>query len=228
LGYEPTGLEDDVIQYIIDFDRENGFYPVPADVEVKFNDKAIVRVQFVPESTLTVIDMSAVNYNKVAKLHGKRYRGPALAKTPSPTRRKNQKYLDEVKAVASKFVDIPVGDFKISHLHLYPHLRKNGAPSLKFVQDNNEVLCVSDSLASAIYNIGFCNDIYKFGKCVLTGGSVNTLEKVIKFATSKDVLPSWIQPKKCRFNLIGMSYFAINGLFLLVFCLLRMETAVML
>jgi hypothetical protein len=33
-----SGLEDDVIQYIIDFDRENGFYPVPADVEVKFND----------------------------------------------------------------------------------------------------------------------------------------------------------------------------------------------
>ena len=99
--------------------------------------------------------------------------------------------------MASKFVDIPVGDFKISHLHLYPHLRKNGAPTLNFVQDNNEDLCVSNSLASAIYNIGFCKaatDIFNFGKCVRAGGSVNTLEKVIKFATSEDVLPSWIQP----------------------------------
>ena len=83
-----SGLEDDVIQYIIDFDREDGFYPVPADMEVKFNDKAIVRVQFVPESTLIVLDTSsAVRYNKIAKLSGKRYRGTALAKTSPPTKK---------------------------------------------------------------------------------------------------------------------------------------------
>ena len=82
-----SGLEDDVIQYIIDFDRDNGFYPVPSDMKVKFNDKAIVRVQFVQESTLTVIDTSAAKHNKVAKLSGKQYWGPALAKTPPPTKK---------------------------------------------------------------------------------------------------------------------------------------------
>jgi hypothetical protein len=47
----------------------------------------IVRVQFVPESTLTVIDTLAVNHNKVAKLSAKQYCGPALAKTPPPTKK---------------------------------------------------------------------------------------------------------------------------------------------
>ena len=107
------------------------------------------------------------------------------------------KYLSEIRDCADQFVDIPVGDFKISHLHHYPELRKVGAPTVRFVQDSNQDLCISNSLASVFYNLGFHNeatDIAKYGRSKIAGGAVNALEKVSKFASS--ILPKWIQPKE--------------------------------
>ena len=37
-------------------------------------------------------------------------------------------FAHELKSSALGFVDVPVGDFKPSHLHLHPHLEVPGAP----------------------------------------------------------------------------------------------------
>ncbi len=52
--------------------------------------------------------------------------------------------LDEVKLLRCGFVDIPVGDFKESHLHNHPNLMVPEAPSVHFVQLEGEDLCVSN------------------------------------------------------------------------------------
>ena len=114
----------------------------------------------------------------------------------------SDQYVDELKKRChqQKYVDIPVGYFKRSHLYRYPQLRCIGAPSVRFVQEHNQDLCVSNSLASAFYNVGFHDEATKiamFGQRKLAGGTVNALEKVVSYATCKanNVLPSWIQPK---------------------------------
>ncbi len=63
-------------------------------------------------------------------------------------------FLDEVKRLRCGFVDIPVGDSKESYLHNYPNLIPEASPVL-FVQLEGEDLCVSKSLASALYVIGY-------------------------------------------------------------------------
>ena len=48
------------------------------------------------------------------------------------------------------FVDIPVGDYKLSHLSEHPNLHVHGAPRVRFSQTDGQDLCVSKSLASAL------------------------------------------------------------------------------
>ena len=230
-----SGLDDDVIQHVLDMNIDNGFFHhVPVDTEIKINDRKIVRVKFVPASKRKVIDVAAIAKIKVReeKLPAKRRRGPSLEQ--DNRRRKKAviprktitipehfrvvytdglgcsmteaeldelfpaQFLNELKKCGiSKFVDVPVGDFKISHLHYYPHLRVQGAPTVEFTQSNNEDLCVSNSLASALYNINFrqeAEEIVKFGRREISGGAVNALDKVAHFAQS--ILPTWIQMKK--------------------------------
>ena len=230
-----SGLADDVIQYIVDLDFENGFFPVPIDCEIKINDKPVTRIMFVPESTRRIIDVKAVQQDAVARLPEKRSREPSASqekrvevkkapprieiKVPAHYRVQHsdgttvnrdekfvselfpEKYLAELTDLASRFVDIPVGDYKVSDLHRHPHLRKNGAPLIRFVQEKDQDLCVSNSLASAVDNLGFheaATLIVEFGKRFLEGGSVDALDKVVHYATGLDnvVLPRWIQPKK--------------------------------
>ena len=113
----------------------------------------------------------------------------------------SEKFINEVKKCQhhKKFVDVPVGDCKASHLHRYPHLFRLSAlaPTIKYVQSNNEDLCVSNSLVSALFNIGFraqAEEIVKFGKREVAGGTVDALEKVVKFAST--ILPQWLQLRK--------------------------------
>ena len=39
-------------------------------------------------------------------------------------------YVDQVKNMRCGFMDIPVGEYKVSQLHKYPHLRVLGAPTI--------------------------------------------------------------------------------------------------
>ena len=64
-------------------------------------------------------------------------------------------FAHELKSSVRGFVDVPVGDFKPSHLHLHPHLEVPGAPLVRYAQKDGKDLCVSKSLASALYPLGF-------------------------------------------------------------------------
>jgi hypothetical protein len=119
--------------------------------------------------------------------------------TESPMVKENftPKFLEELKRARKGFVDIPVGDYKSSHLHLHPHLKIVGAPRIRFMQEENEDLCVSNSIASAFDTLGFDKEawiIAEFGKAHMAGGTVDALDNVVQFA--RDVLPTWIQPKR--------------------------------
>ena len=102
-------------------------------------------------------------------------------------------FVQELKMSRGGFVDVPVGDYKPSHLHEHPNLKVIGAPNVKFNPSDGKDLCVSESLASALYAIGFTDKaiaIDLFGEEIMKGAVVNALEKVIQHA--RTVLPSWI------------------------------------
>ena len=109
-------------------------------------------------------------------------------------------FLDEVKRMRSGgFVDIPVGDFKTSHLDEHPNLLVPGAPRVHFVQNDGEDLCVSKSFSSALYAIGFVDEavgINNYGETQLRGGTVDAIGKVGEFA--KSLLPSWVTRQVLR------------------------------
>ena len=66
---------------------------------------------------------------------------------------------------------------------------------MHFVQNEGEDLCVSNSFASALFELGFVNEatkIAEYGKEKLAQGTVNALKKVMTYAS--EVLPKWLQP----------------------------------
>ncbi len=105
-------------------------------------------------------------------------------------------FLEEVKRMRCGFMDIPVGDFKVSHLQEHPDLHVHGLPTVHFMQSDGEDLCVSMSLASVLFVLGFTEEaimVDKYGKSELVGGTVDAIEKVGQFAQSK--LPERITRK---------------------------------
>ena len=110
-------------------------------------------------------------------------------------------FADSLKSSIRGFVDIPVGDYKPSHLVRHPNLIVQGAPSIRFNQSDGKDLCVSKSLASAFHALRFVEEALKidqFGEEIMKGAIVDALDNVVRYA--KTVLPSWIvcvrQPKQ--------------------------------
>ena len=94
-------------------------------------------------------------------------------------------------------MDIPVGDFKVSHLQQHPNLQIQNAPKVHFVQSDGDDLCVSKSLASALYALDDFKEeatrINEYGETDLKGGTVDAVGKVSLYAHA--LLPHWIQRK---------------------------------
>ena len=106
-------------------------------------------------------------------------------------------FTDELKQSKRGWVDIPVGDFKQSRLNQHPELKVIGAPAIQFVQSEGKDLCVSKSLASAFFALGWHDDASKidaFGEEILKGAVVDALRRVVKHA--RTLLPTWIVIKK--------------------------------
>ena len=104
-------------------------------------------------------------------------------------------YTAEMKLNIRGYVDVPVGDFKISHLHKHPNLRIIGAPTVAFVQSEGMDLCVPKALASVLHWLGFCEEAKKinaYGEQTMYGGTLNAMDKIRKYAAAS-VLPRWIQ-----------------------------------
>jgi hypothetical protein len=102
-------------------------------------------------------------------------------------------FADEMKKVQKGFVDIPVGDFKHSRLHSHPHLVSSTCPRITFVQTEGKDLCVSKSLASAFFALGWHDQgrkIDDFGETILKGFAMKALEQVGEH--TKTLFPPWI------------------------------------
>ncbi|KAI2493666.1 hypothetical protein MHU86_20881 [Fragilaria crotonensis] len=69
------------------------------------------------------------------------------------------------------FVDVPVGDYKPSHLHHHPNLQCYGAPAVHFNQADGKDLCVEGPCFSFVF-ARFCDEastIDNFGEEILKG-----------------------------------------------------------
>ncbi|KAI2497518.1 hypothetical protein MHU86_16972 [Fragilaria crotonensis] len=113
-------------------------------------------------------------------------------------------FTDELKQSKRGWVDIPVGDFKQSRLNQHPELKVIGAPAIQFVQSEGKDLCVSKSLASAFFALGWHDDASKidaFGEEILKGAVVDALRRVVKHA--RTLLPTWIVIKNFQVHSIG-------------------------
>ena len=111
------------------------------------------------------------------------------------------RFTDELLSLRRGFVDIPVGDNKPSHLHLYPHLICDNAPVVIFTQSFGRDLCVPKALASVLYQLGFKMEAMKidsYGESCLHGGTVDALSKVAQYATK--TLPTWLQMRNLPRN----------------------------
>ena len=95
------------------------------------------------------------------------------------------------------YVDIPVGDYKKSTLHLYPSLRLSTAPIIQYTQSEGMDLCVSKSLASVLHSIGLikeAKEVDQYAEHFQIGGKAETLKLVHNRAMR--CLPKWLQPTK--------------------------------
>lgn len=94
-------------------------------------------------------------------------------------------------------MDIPVGDYRKSTLHLYPSLCLNFAPIVYYTQTEGMDLCVSKSFASALHNIGLekeAKELDTYAEHMQVGGKADTLKMVHKHIAR--LIPKWLQPKK--------------------------------
>jgi hypothetical protein len=104
-------------------------------------------------------------------------------------------YISELKEVKKGFVDIPLGDHKVSHLSEHPNLHVHGAPRVRFHKRMCKI-CVFKSFASALHALGFQEEasrIDMYGITHLQPGAVDTYGKLMRFANT--VLPTWIITK---------------------------------
>ena len=102
-------------------------------------------------------------------------------------------FTDELKQLKRGFVDIPIGDYKPSRLHQNLHLKVIGAPAIRYMQSDGNDRCVSKSLASALFALGWHDKaqlIDTFGDLILNGAVVDSMKRVKEEA--RRVLPPWI------------------------------------
>jgi len=103
-------------------------------------------------------------------------------------------FTEELKSLKRGYVDVPVGDSKISQLSMNPELVCHHPPRVFYAQSPGCDLCVSKALASALHQLGFISKADKinlYGEQFLGGGTVDALKKI--FAYAARTLPTFIQ-----------------------------------
>ena len=102
-------------------------------------------------------------------------------------------FANELMKLNRGFVDIPVGDDKTSRLTEHPNLKIIWGPTVKFVQLEGKDLCVSKSLASAFYALGWHEQSFKidvYGEEVLKGLAMQALDRMANY--TKTLFPPWL------------------------------------
>ena len=107
-------------------------------------------------------------------------------------------FVKELKKNYKGFQDVPVGDYKESHLLRYPHLIVHGAPKIKYQQKDEMNLCVPNALASVLHELGFTEEaitIHEYGlKQLLYSPAMDAINMI--FEKAKEVLPKWLRLSK--------------------------------
>jgi hypothetical protein len=111
-------------------------------------------------------------------------------------------FANALMASTKAFMEVPVGDYKKSHLVNHSILIVPGAPKIKFQQEEGMDVCVPNALASVLFDLGFyeqATQIYEFGLANMINGPVaGALDKVGQLA--QKILPRWIQVSKSSIN----------------------------
>jgi hypothetical protein len=85
-----AGFADDVINHVLALDSNQEYIFIPADVQVKVDNKTILRVKFVPEQKRNILDL-----DKVLKLN-------QMHKEDLPIKRSPQKQKSKIKELFHK------------------------------------------------------------------------------------------------------------------------------
>jgi hypothetical protein len=113
------------------------------------------------------------------KLHGEKN---GMQVDDAFVRQFKESFLDELKGLRCGFVDIPVGDFKASHLQQHPNWHVQNAPKVHFVQIDGDDLCVSKLLAIALYSLDNFKEedtrLNEYGERDLKGGTVDAIKRL--------------------------------------------------
>jgi hypothetical protein len=106
-------------------------------------------------------------------------------------------FTEELKSLNRGYVDVPVGDSKISRLSMNPELVCLHPPRVFYTQSPGRDLCVSKALASVLHQLGFISEAEKinlYGEQFLVGGTVDALKKIFAYAAT--TLPTFIQGRE--------------------------------
>ena len=196
--------KSDVIQHVINMGQtDKGFIIVPPGMDIHVQNRAISQLKYIPASIrrqpIPNEDKEKGNSIVRGKQLRKRRAADDMIETPVPPHwlvkfagetkalrvnddfvsAFNPDFLNEVKRMKSGgFVDIPVGDFKLSNLEEHPKLVVANAPVLHYRQSDGQDLCVSKSLASVLHALQFesaASQVNEFGEKM--GGAVNVIRK---------------------------------------------------
>ena len=80
-----AGFADDVINHVLALDSDQGFFPIPSNMQVKVDNKTILRVKFVPEQKRNVLDL-----DKVLKLNQMHKEDLPIKRSPQKQKTKNK------------------------------------------------------------------------------------------------------------------------------------------
>jgi hypothetical protein len=204
---------NDIANKLIDHgEHEDYILPVDKDGKLatfKLDDRSIVRVKYVPPTFVHRYDeKSGCDRGVTDKVHTKGcWKGLLQDKTVVDLPEKEVEkqfgspFLMECKRLGNrKFVPIPVGSCQSSVLELFPYLRCEKAPCIKYMQGQIDS-CVLSSLASALDHTSI-PDLVRVAsilhqKSNIQSGGTKCLH------TAKDIVVQnvkWLQPKRLPYN----------------------------
>ncbi len=169
-----------VVQHVINLGLNHKLVKVPPDRHIFIHTKKVHSVRYVHPQTMWVPCPDKVS--EMDLKNGKRE--IAMKSAPIPVywevmfhgEKKHLRadkdfvsiftpnFFENLKRMRCGFMDIPVGDFKVSHMQEHPNLHVHCLPTGHFVQFDGEDLCVSKLLASILYVLGFTEEAIIGGK----------------------------------------------------------------
>ena len=122
-----------------------------------------------------------------------------------------------INNTSSKFLSVPVGANKPSHLVNWAFLIKDNAPRIEYNQKGKDDLCIPKSFASILHHVGFTKEAYNLDrtfndKKFCFRKNDNNLKVIYRHAIK--ILPNWLQCTSKNINKIHWNDIKKYDLFL--------------